>query len=156
MNKPPLKFIVRKACPKDAAAWVKMRCALWPKPVAIHREDTRRFFKGLSREPLEVFFAVNRQSNLIGFIELSIRPYAEGCASDRVAYIEGWYTMPGMRGMGVGAALVRKAEEWAVNNNCQEFASDTEMDNTTAAKAHKSAGFSETGRIVCFKKSLLG
>lgn len=154
MGKHSIEFTVRKACPKDAAAWAKMRCAFWPKPGAIHREDIRRFFKGKSQEPLEVFFAVNRKSELIGFIELSIRPYAEGCTSDRVAFIEGWYTVPKMRGLGVGAALVNKAEQWAVANKCLELASDTEIGNTTAAKAHKGVGFSETGRIVCFKKVL--
>jgi len=147
-------FTVRKACLKDANAWARMRCALWPKSKLIHREDIRKFFKGLSQEPLEVFFAVAGKSTLIGFIELSIRPYADGCTSDRVAYIEGWYTVPKMRGLGVGTALVRKAEQWAAANKCLELASDTEIANTTAAKAHKSVGFSETSRIVCFKKVL--
>ena len=54
----------------------------------------------------------------------------------------------------MGAARVRKAEQWAATNKCLELASDTEISNTTAAKAHKSVGFSETGRIVCFKKVL--
>ena len=156
MGKHSRKFTTRKASPKDASAWETMRCPLWPKPGAIHREDIRKFFKGLSHEPLEVFFAVDCKSDLIGFIELSIRPYADGCTSDRVAYIEGWYTAPKMRGLGVGAALVRKAEQWAVSNKCLELASDTEIANTTAAKAHKGVGFSETGRIVCFKKVLGG
>lgn len=155
MGKRTIRFTIRKACPDDAAAWAEMRQALWPKPTAIHRKDIRRFFKGLLREPLEVFCAVAPESNLIGFIELSIRPYAEGCTSDHVAYIEGWYTKPEMRGRGVGAALIHKAEEWAIENNCQELASDTEIDNTAAAKAHERTGFSETGRIVCFKKDLL-
>jgi aminoglycoside 6'-N-acetyltransferase I len=156
MEKHAIKYSIRKACPKDAAAWVRMRCALWPKPEAIHRKDTHRFFKELSQEPLEVFFAIDRNSEPIGFIELSIRPYADGCTSDRVAYIEGWYTIPKMRGLGVGAALITKAEQWAVANKCLELASDTEIANTTAAKAHKGVGFSETGRIVCFKKVLNG
>ena len=55
-------FTVRKACPKNAVAWARMRCDLWPKPKSIHREDIRKFFKGLSQEPLEVFFAVAGKS----------------------------------------------------------------------------------------------
>jgi hypothetical protein len=57
-------------------------------------EDTQRFFAGNSREPLQVLIAFDEGGIAVGFIELSIRSYAEGCVSDNVAFIEGWYVSP--------------------------------------------------------------
>jgi aminoglycoside 6'-N-acetyltransferase I len=91
-----------------------MRCALWPEGSDTeHREEIERFFAGRLREPLTALLATNHSGDPVGFAELSIRSYAEGCVTDRVAYLEGWYVVPGARRQGVGAALVRSAEEWA-------------------------------------------
>ena len=42
----------------------------------------------------------------VGFAELSIRPWAEGCRTRRVAYFEGWFGAPEARRRGVGRRLV--------------------------------------------------
>jgi len=59
----------------------------------------------------------------------------------------------GVRRKGVGAMLVRAAEDWARHQGCSEFGSDTEIDNA-ASIAHKALGFEETERLVCFRKTL--
>ena len=46
---------------------------------------------------------------MVGFAEVSVRPYAEGCRGERVAYLEGWFVAEGARGHGVGRALVEAA-----------------------------------------------
>jgi len=90
----------------------------------------------------------------VGFIELSIRPHAEGCTSDRVAFVEGWFVEAGHRGRGVGAALMAAAEEWARARQCTELASDTQTFNEESIAAHNALGFEEVERLVCFRKSL--
>ena len=90
----------------------------------------------------------------VGFAELSIRPYAEGCRTDRVAFLEGWYVVPAARRRGVGRELVAAAEEWARSQGCTEFASDAELDNETSAAAHRALGFAEVARLRCFRKEL--
>ena len=131
-----------------------MRDALWPSPAGQHAGEIARYFAGKVREPLEVLVAFDEQGTAIGVIELSIRASAEGCDTDRVAFIEGWYVDPRTRGQGVGAALICAAEAWARSQGCTELGSDAEAENTSSAEAHRTLGFMETGVIRCFKKSL--
>lgn len=134
-----------------------MRCALWPEeePRAL-RADVRRFFAGELREPLETLVAEDESGRLIGFAELSVRPYAEGCVTEDVAYLEGWYVVPEARRRGVGGALVRAAEAWGRGRHCMEFASDAVLDNAVSAAAHRALGFQEVVQIRCFRKDLAG
>jgi aminoglycoside 6'-N-acetyltransferase I len=87
-------------------------------------------------------------------VELSIRPYAEGCAPGRVAFLEGWYVAPHARRRGVGRALLAAAEQWGRAQGCAEMASDTPAHNTLGAAAHKALGFEEVVTVRCFRKDL--
>jgi aminoglycoside 6'-N-acetyltransferase I len=131
-----------------------MRQALWPSPPGEHAEEIARFFGGHRDNPAEVFIALDESGEAIGFAELSIRPYAEGCYSGRVAYLEGWFVEPHARRQGVGAALMRAAEEWGRTARCTELGSDVDIENDASAAAHGALGFSVTGRNICFRKDL--
>jgi aminoglycoside 6'-N-acetyltransferase I len=146
---------VRAMTPADATAWVQLRHALWPECYeAEHREDIAEFFAGAAPEPLTVLLAEDGTGHPVGFAELSIRAYAEGCYGDRVAYLEGWFVVPEARRHGVGRALIAAAEAWGRSQGCREFASDAEADNEISAAAHRSLGFSEVGLVRCFRKEL--
>lgn len=134
-----------------------MREALWPADAgepSDHPDEIARFFAGALHEPLAVLIAEDGSGRALGFAELSIRNYAEGCVTNRVAYLEGWYVEPHARRRGVGAALVRAAEDWGRAQGCTEFASDALIDNEISAAAHEALGFDETARIRCFRKDL--
>jgi aminoglycoside 6'-N-acetyltransferase I len=144
---------VRAVTPADSAAWLRMRRALWPEGSdSEHEAEIRRFLAGELRDPLQVLLAADDKDSPRGFVELSIRPYAEDCLTDHVAYLEGWYVVPESRRQGVGRALVRAAEEWARGQGCSEFASDALLDNHVSAAAHRALGFEETVQIRCFRK----
>ena len=146
---------VRPVTIADAPAWVRMREALWPEDNATsHAREVEQFFAGTLRMPLEVLLAVDGPGPPIGFAELSIRPYAEDCLTDRVAYLEGWYVEPTARRQGIGRALVAAAEQWALAQGCTEFGSDALIDNEPGAAAHRALGFVETVQIRCFRKLL--
>src|SRR5215210_928420 len=147
-----MAFEIRPATRIDSTAWLRMRRALWPDEEVV--EDVEQFFEGKLDMPLEVLVAVDGFGELIGFAELSIRRYAEGCITDRVAFLEGWYVVEQHRRQGVGAALVAAAEAWARKQGCTEFGSDALLDNEISAAAHKALGFEEVERIRCFKKTL--
>lgn len=147
--------MVRLAQHADADAWLAMRVALWPEGTAeSHGREIERFFAGELHMPLAVLVAVGDDGGLMGFAELSIRQYAEDCVTDRVAYLEGWYVLPGMRRRGIGRALVAGAENWARAQGCTEFASDAVLENLDSATAHTALGFKETVQIRCFRKDL--
>ena len=144
---------VRPATRQDAAAWLAMRQALWPDETGDHEKEIERFFTGRLKMPLEVLLATD-ESGVVGFAELFIRTYAEGCETDRVAFLEGWYVVPEARRKGVGRALIVAAEAWGRAQGCTEFASDALLDNTVSAAAHQALGFEEVVQIRCFKKLL--
>jgi len=132
-----------------------MRCTLWPEGAEVeHAGEIDRFFAGRSHEPLAVLLAFDAAGTAVGFVELSIRSVAEGCATDRVAYLEGWYVEPQRRRQGVGRALLRAAEDWGRAQGCSEFGSDTEIGNSASAAAHAALGFEEVERLRCFRKAL--
>lgn len=146
---------VRRATTDDSAVWLKMRQALWPEGASDHPFEIASYFAGRLRMPLEVLLAFDDAGLPVGFVELSIRPYAEGCDTDSVAYLEGWYVVPEARCRGVGRALVQAAEQWARGEGCSEFASDALLDNDISAAAHRALGFTEVVQVRCFKKSLV-
>lgn len=147
---------VRYVRPADREAWVRLRQALWPDASATEDgAEIDRFFRGTSTDPLAVFVAEDANQVLVGFVEVSIRSYAEGCVTDRVGYLEGWFVAPEGRHRGTGRALVTAAERWACSQGCTEFASDAEVDNAQSALAHRALGFADVGIVRCFRKELL-
>ena len=145
---------VRQAQPTDRNEWARMREALWPGAAAEHLRETESYF----RHPDGRFVVFVAQEpggkRLVGFLEAGLRDHAEECASSPVAYIEGWFVIPRYRRRGVGAALVEAAEEWARDRGLTEIASDTEIHNTGSQQAHLAIGYTETSRLVCFRKTL--
>ncbi len=147
---------VRTAGPGDVTTWLGMRCALWPEDSeAEHREEIERYFAGdFPRFPWKVYLAVDREGRVLGMAEVSVRTYAEGCRSERVAYLEGWYVVPDARRSGVGRTLVTAAEEWGRSQGCREFASDAHPDNEVSFAAHRALGFADAGLVRCFRKDI--
>lgn len=145
---------IRPVEPGDAAVWQRMRHDLWPDDPGDHTSDVARYFSGQRTHPAEVLLACLGAGTPVGFVELSIRPYAEGCTTDRVAFVEGWFVESAHRGQGIGAALMAAAEEWGRANRCTELGSDTQTFNEESIRAHTALGFEEVERIVCFRKSL--
>ena len=147
-------MLIRSVSKADRDSWERMRQALWPSPAREHGGTIDRYFAGALPEPMEVLLAFDEQGQAIGLIELSIRAYAEGCATDRVAFVEGWYVEPTVRMKDVGSALIRAAEDWARSQSCTELGSDTELENVQSSAAHLAVGFTETGVVRCFLKSV--
>lgn len=101
-----------------------------------------------------VLVAARSDGRLGGFVEIGSRTYAEGCTSTPVAFLEGWYVDPDLRRQGLGRALVRAAEQWALEHGFTEIASDTELENDASLAAHLALGFEEVERQICFRKRL--
>jgi aminoglycoside 6'-N-acetyltransferase I len=143
---------IRPYRPDDHAEWLRLRRALWPE---IAREDEAADAAAwLARPDAVVIVAVRPDGGLAGFAELGARPYADGCETSPVAFLEGWYVDADARGQGVGAALVRAGEAWARQQGYRELASDALLDNTASHRAHEAVGFTEVERAVRYRKTL--
>jgi GNAT superfamily N-acetyltransferase len=94
-----------------------MRHALWPESSPSHHAaELTTVLNGTSQRvyPLRIFVAAKSDGTLIGFLEANLRSAADGCDEKLPAgYVEGWFVAEPNRGKGVGAALLRAAEDWA-------------------------------------------
>jgi aminoglycoside 6'-N-acetyltransferase I len=154
---------IRVLTPSDLSAWVELRRQLWPhhkfedlaKDAAdlLLTADDGRFRR--ASMPATVLLAEMSAGRIVGFAEVDLRPYADGCQSSPVGYLEGWYVVPEHRGKNVGRALVLGAEDWARNQGCTEMASDTGLENTDSQKAHHALGYEEVDRMVHFRRPLM-
>lgn len=146
--------IVRPATLADRESWRRLRAALWPgEPDGHAAEVALHFVRAARRWPQEVLLA-ELDGEVVGLAEVSVRPWAEGCESRDVGYLEGWFVAPEHRGRGVGRALVHAAEQWSREQGCSELASDSEPENEAARRAHASCGFEDVGLVRCFRKPL--
>src|SRR4028118_1982694 len=105
---------IQSATIQDSERWQILRQKLWPH---VEVEDSRKDFSKHLDGSFEIFIllAENADTNEItGFLEASIRrEYVEGCETDRVGYIEGWFVDEKYRRQNVGRKLVMAAENWA-------------------------------------------
>jgi aminoglycoside 6'-N-acetyltransferase I len=156
---------VRAPNVEDREEWLRMRRSLWPDcPDEEHDADIMAFLDhedvpspascGFSTGEIATLVAEREGGGLCGFVEASIRPYAEGVEAKPVCYIEGWYVDPDMRRRGVGWALVEAAEAWARSKGCRQMASDAYIDNTVSVESHARLGYREVERLVHFAKDL--
>ena len=144
---------IREVREQDSQAWSLMRTALWPDTEDQHRAEIQAYFDGTSHD-VEMAVVAVLDTEIVGFMELNIRNFAEGSRSSEVPYIEAWYVRPEYQGRGLGRQLMDYAEDWAARAGYQELASDTEIDNARSIDLHKQLGFEETDRVVCFLKRL--
>ena len=146
---------VRHVRPDDTRSWATLRNALWPdQPLQELLDEAEAYFATDDPRLAAVLVAEKAGEGLVGFAELSLRPYAEDCRTSPVAFLEGWYVAPSVRRQGIGRALVRAGEKWGRAQGCQEFGSDTQFDNTTSIAAHLALGFDDAGALRSFRKGL--
>lgn len=138
---------------EDFDEWLRLRTSLWPECAAEQHE--LEMGSVLADADRATVFVAAGDGVLVGFVEVAMRPWAEGCDTAPVGYVEGLYVAPAARGTGVGKALLRAAEAWAADRGCREMASDTEVDNERSRALHRSLGYAEGAVLVHFHKQIL-
>jgi aminoglycoside 6'-N-acetyltransferase I len=141
-------MFIRPLHSSEIARYLSLRMELWPDADSL--EDIIEILE----DPEAEILVAEHQGVLVGFVEASLRKYADGCESSPVGYLEGWYVKLEYRQHGLGRKLVEAVENWARAKGCTELASDTELHNTLSQQAHAKLGFEEVERIVQFRKSL--
>ena len=135
----------------DRQVWVGLYGALFPQ--SSYRACLAEIDRVLA-DPVSFAFVAERDGAAIGFAEMCLRPYANGCASKPVAFLEGIYVIPKARGRGVAARLLAHVEDFARSQGHRELGSDVLQGNADGLAFHGAAGFEETERVIYFRKSL--
>ena len=138
---------------EDLDEWLRLRATLWPECAAEQHE--LEMGSVLADADRAAVFVAAGGPGLVGFVEVAMRPWADGCDTSPVGYVEGLYVAPEARGTGVGKALLRAAEAWAADRGCREIASDTEVDNAPSRALHRSLGYEEGEVLVHFHKRIV-
>lgn len=132
--------------------WLPLRVLLWPD------DDAGRAADGLSildNADAITFLARDEGGAAIGFAEATLRrDYVNGCTTSPVGFLEGIYVREAWRGQGVARALVQAVEDWTRALGCTELASDAWLSDANSHRMHEALGFSETERVVYFRKIL--
>ncbi len=144
---------IRELRPDERDTWLGLRELLWPD---YSREELSREQEEMlaGSERNSVWVAASPGGEVIGFVEVAVRDWAEGCRTRPVGYIEGWYVKPEHRRSGVGRRLIDAAERWARSRGCTEMGSDADLQNDVSHRAHRALGYVEIGRAVLFSKKL--
>jgi aminoglycoside 6'-N-acetyltransferase I len=143
---------VRRLEAADAVEHLRMRHALWPDANVVElAAEVRKF---LINADQVAFVAPRRAGGLYGFVEASIRPFANGVDEAPCAFVEGWWVDADARRSGIGRALIAAVEDWARQRGFGELGSDVELDNVGSQRAHQALGFEERERVVYFRKRL--
>lgn len=135
---------VHFAKPSDILAWSVMRDLLWPgSSLAAHAQDA----EAMLQRPDVAVLIVKEENQTVGFAEVSVRAFANGCDTSPVAFLEGIYISPPFRRRGLAKQLIDSLARWARHMGVRELGSDTLVDNEESIRAHQSWGFQQTEQV---------
>lgn len=147
-----MSISIRKMQKEDKVIWANMRLRLWDRlSLDEHVGDIERMLKSKKRSGYIAILAGNQP---IGFAEICIREYANGCTEQPVPFLEGVWVDPKHRRQGAGRALIEKITDDLVAEGFHELCSDAGIKNRRSHQAHGNLGFHETDRVVYFRKPL--
>ena len=103
----------------------------------------------------EIGLLYQQDGRYVGYMHLSVRTdYVNGTNASPVAFIEAIYVAPDYRKQGIGRKFVEYAVEYARQKGFKQLASDCLIDNSSSEYFHKSCGFTEQERVICFVKNV--
>ena len=143
---------IREAEATDRQGWAQIRHALWDDwSVSRHLSDIDAM---LADGKTTGYLAIGENDALIGFAEVGIRDYANGCTQQPVPFLEGIWIDPDHQRHGIGRRLVAHITDRLAAEGYVELCSDILQTNHASHRAHENWGFEETERVIYFRKSL--
>lgn len=148
-----MSIMIRKMQKTDRMLWAAMRLQLWDKHARdAHLSDIDNI---LSNKQNAGYIALLANHQAVGFAEISLRQYANGCSKQPVPFLEGIWVKPAYRQQGIAQALISQITTDLIAKGFDELCSDAEIDNTRSYKPHQNWGFDEIERVICFRKKLI-
>ncbi len=144
--------MIKSAVKNDARVLAELAILMWNDNTV---SDLEKEFTELIESDKAICFIKYIDNMAIGFAQCQLRTdYVEGTETSPVGYLEGIFIVEAYRKKGYAKELLGACERWAKEQNCSEFASDCELDNTASLRFHLAMGFEEANRIICFRKEI--
>ncbi|HEV2162489.1 MAG TPA: GNAT family N-acetyltransferase [Stellaceae bacterium] len=142
---------IREMGPADRLVWARMRSQLWPDEIL---DAYLAMIDEILGSDDAWSFIAEAAGAAAGFAELAIRKYANGCESRPVPFLEGIWVEEQLRRRRIGARLLNHIEAFVGRRGFREIGSDAFADDRVSHAAHAAWGFTETERVVYFRKPL--
>ena len=145
-------MLVKPVTEQEYDDWLRLRMALYPE---ITEDGHRLEMQAVLADGEQACcYVAHLEEKAVGFLEVAIRDWAEGCDTKNVGYLESVYVDEFFRRSGVAGGLIQAAEKWARDHGAAEIASDVDINNDEALGMHHHMNYEEVGRSVLFKKKL--
>lgn len=132
--------------------WVELSVKLFPDHTF---DEMFKVYDEFLTTKKEVGFLYQQNSKFAGFMNVSIRnDYVNGTDTSPVVFVEAIYVLPEYRGQGIAREFITCAEKFAKEKGIKQLASDCLLENTASELFHKSCGFEEAERVICFVKNV--
>ena len=103
----------------------------------------------------EFLFLYQKNKLFVGYLHLSVRhDYVNGTDTSPVVFLEAMYVLRDYQQQGIGKEFVKHAEQYARQKGITQLASDCLIENGLSEAFHKSCGFIEKERVICFVKDV--
>ncbi len=136
---------------KHYKLWSELRASLWPK---LNPNEHLVDIKKISKLMTYTGWIAFHNDTPIGFVEASLRPFANGCKSLPTVFLEGIWVNPNNRNQGISKKLLDIVEQWAKENQIFEIGSDVDASNKLSQDIHSLWGFKETEKVIYYRKEL--
>ncbi|WP_269914574.1 GNAT family N-acetyltransferase [Acinetobacter sp. HY1485] len=138
---------------KTITPWLALRHEFWAQlNQEEHKEDIHHILnKKISRSA----FLLLKDNNVIGFAEVALRSYSNGCFFQPVPFLEGFYIKPNEQGKKYGKFFINQVEQELIQLGYKELCSSTDWENTISQAVHTALNFTEVDRIVLYHKRLM-
>lgn len=144
-----MRFVVRPAAPKDAAALVELARAVGAEDAGWLIADgewrsageERRYLRAVRRHPHAAVFVAEAPEGVVGRLSVARDPHP---ASDHVADL-GVMVAESHRRQGIGRALMLAAEEWAREVGVRKLELHVFPHNAPALALYEGLGFEREG-----------
>ncbi len=145
------QFSIREMTETDRSTWARMYREIYPDD---HIDGLNAEISRILRSSDRWGFCVQEGVQTLGFAEVSIRPFANGCRSHPVPFLEAIWCDPRYRKAGVARALLDYVEDFVKAHGYSEIGSDVLQENSQGLEVHERFGFEATETVTYFRKSL--
>jgi len=141
-----------KADETNLKEWAEMSTLLFPE---LTYDEAYKECENWLLDKNEIGLLYKIDGKYAGFMNIAVRKdYVNGTDSSPVVFIEAIYVLPQYRKAGIGKEFIKYAEDFAKEQNISQIASDCLIDNSQSEAFHKSCGFIEKERVICFVKDI--